>query len=385
MLTNTTLPPEPESPTAETSWEDVGAKSLSQGQLMIRRFRRHKLAMGAIVVLVIFYTVALFAGFFATANPVQRNSAYIYAPPMIPRFIDSEGNFHLRPFVYGLESTVDPDTWDRIYKPDHDEIYPIRFFVETDEYNLLGPINASRRLVGIESENQPLFLFGTDSLGRDVFSRVIHGTRISLSIGLVGVFLSLVLGLLIGGVSGLLSGGVDLVIQRIIEILISIPQIPFWMALSASLPAHWSPIQTYFAITVLLSLLGWTQVARVVRGKFLSLREIDFVSASIAMGANDFWVIVKHLIPNFFSYVLVTITLTIPAMILGETALSFLGIGLRPPVVSWGVLLQQAQNMRTVAMRPWLLVPGIFVIIAVMAFNFVGDGLRDAADPYSSK
>ncbi len=384
MLTTTSLPPEPEAPQVEADWEDVGAKSLSQGQLMVRRFRRHRLAMGGLVVLIIFYSVAIFAGFFATTDPVQRNSRFIYAPPMLPRFIDMDGNFHIRPFVYGLEASVDPDTWDRIYVPDPDQKYTLRFFVSGATYNLVGPINASVRLLGIDGDH-PFFLFGTDSLGRDVFSRVIHGTRISLSIGLIGVALSLVFGLLIGGLSGLLGGVVDLAVQRVIEILISIPQIPFWMALSATLPAHWSPLQTYFAITVLLSLLGWTQVARVVRGKFLSLREMDFVAASVAMGAHDFWIIVKHLIPNFLSYVLVTVTLTIPAMILGETALSFLGIGLRPPVVSWGVLLQQAQNMRTVALRPWLLLPGIFVVIAVIAFNFVGDGLRDAADPYSSK
>lgn len=368
----------------DVSWEDVGAKSLSQGQLMIRRFRRHRLAMAGLVVMLAFYVVAIMGGFFATSSPTQRNSGFIYAPPMRPRLVDSEGNFSLRPFVYALDPTTDPDTWERIYTPNFEEKHYLRLFVRGDTYKFVGLFDTDLHLFGIDGDH-PLFLFGSDSLGRCVYSRIVYGTRISLSIGLIGVFISLVLGLLIGGLSGLLSGVTDLVIQRIIEILVSIPHIPFWMALSAALPASWSPLQTYFAITVLLSLLSWTQVARVVRGKFLSLREVDFVLAAFAMGANDWWVIVKHLIPNFLSYVLVTVTLTIPGMILGETALSFLGIGLRPPVVSWGVLLQQAQNMRTVSMRPWLLLPGIFVVLAVLSFNFVGDGLRDAADPYSSK
>ncbi len=368
----------------DVSWEDVGAQSLSQGQLMIRRFRRHRLAMAGLAVMLAFYVVAIMGGFFATSSPTQRNSRFIYAPPMRPRLVDSEGNFSLRPFVYGLDPTTDPDTWERIYEPNLEEKHYLQLFVRGDTYKFVGLFNTDLHLFGIEGDH-PLFLFGSDSLGRCVYSRIVYGTRISLSIGLIGVFISLVLGLLIGGLSGLLSGVTDLVIQRVIEILVSIPHIPFWMALSAALPASWSPLQTYFAITVLLSLLSWTQVARVVRGKFLSLREVDFVLASFAMGANDWWVIVKHLIPNFMSYVLVTVTLTIPGMILGETALSFLGIGLRPPVVSWGVLLQQAQNMRTVSMRPWLLLPGIFVVLAVLSFNFVGDGLRDAADPYSSK
>jgi len=362
--------------------EQLETESYSQWQLMWRQFRRHRLAMVGAVVLIIFYLVALAAGFVATQNPGTRNARYAYAPPQLPRFVDSEGKFHLRPFVYGLTQTTDPDTWEKVYTVDKTKKYPLRFFVRGDSYKLLGLFHSDVHLFGVEGK-VPFFLLGSDALGRDLYSRIIYGTQISLSIGLVGVFVSLVLGLTIGGLSGLIGGVTDVVIQRLIEFLVSIPHIPFWMALSAALPASWSAVQTYFAITVLLSLLGWTEVARVVRGKFLSLRETDFVAASVSMGASNWWVIFRHLVPNFLSYVLVTVTLTIPGMILGETSLSFLGIGLRPPVISWGVLLQQAQNMRTVALRPWLLLPGLFVIVAVLAFNFVGDGLRDAADPYS--
>ncbi|MGB4427731.1 MAG: ABC transporter permease [Firmicutes bacterium] len=383
MNTDQSLPTTQTKHSLTIDWEDVKPKSSSQGQLMFRRFRKHKLAVAGLVVLCLFYAVAVFNGFVATSDPAKRNSSYVYAPPTLPRFIDHEGNFHFRPFVYGLKSRIDPDTWERVYEIDHEKRHSLSLFVRGDKYRILGVFESDLHLFGT-ADGAPLFLLGTDSLGRDMYSRIVAGTSISLTIGLIGVFLSLVLGLLIGGLSGLVGGTTDLVIQRIIEILASIPQIPFWMALSATVPASWSPVQTYFAITIVLSLLSWTRVARVVRGKFLALREADFVMAAYAMGAGNWWVIIRHLIPNFLSYVLVTVTLTIPGMILGETSLSFLGIGLKPPAISWGILLQQAQNMRTIALRPWLLLPGVFVVIAVLAFNFVGDGLRDAADPYTS-
>jgi peptide/nickel transport system permease protein len=357
--------------------------SVSQWTLMWRAFKKHKLAMTATIFLFAFYVVAVFSGFFAPNDPHHRWTKYIYTPPQIPRFIDGEGRFHLQPFIYGLKQEIDDETWERIYVFDEEQKYKIVLFPRGAEYKLMGFIPASIHLFGIREQDVPFFLFGSDELGRDLFSRIIYGTRVSLSIGLIGVFLSLVLGLLIGGVSGLFGGVVDMVIQRIIEVLISIPRIPFWMALSAALPADWPPLKIYFSITILLSLVGWVQVARVVRGKFLSLRDEDFVHAAETMGAGQLWIIFRHLVPNFFSYVLVQVTLAIPWMIIAETSLSFLGIGLRAPVVSWGVLLQQAQNMRTVSMHPWLLLPGVFVIIAVLVFNFVGDGMRDAADPYS--
>lgn len=361
---------------------DNSTQSLSQWKMIWRAFIRHRLAVGASIILIIFYLAALLAGFISPNDPAKRYPEYIFAPPQIPHFVDQEGNFHIRPFVYGLEQKMDSDTWQRTYEIDSNKKNPIYFFVRAGSYKLMGVFETDIHLFRTKGDKQ-LFLFGTDELGRDLFSRIIYGSRISLSIGLIGVFISLIVGLIIGGISGLFGGFIDIIIQRVIEILISIPKIPLWMALSAALPSSWSSIKVYFAITILLSLVGWVNVARVVRGKFLSLRDEDFVLAARVMGANDWWLISRHLIPNFLSYVLVSITLSIPGMILGETSLSFLGIGLRPPIVSWGVLLQQAQNMRTVSMHPWLLLPGLFVIIAVLTFNFVGDGLRDAADPYS--
>ncbi len=356
--------------------------SLSQGQLMWRAFKRHKLAIGAAVILIGFYFVALMSGFVAPNHQNQRWEEFVYAPPQKLNFIDQEGNFSFRPFVYGFKKEMDPVTWQRVYKIDKKKKYPVYFITEGESYKFMGFFETNFHLFRAKKE-EPFFLLGSDNLGRGVFSRIIYGSRISLSIGLIGVFLSLILGLLIGGVSGLFGGVIDMIIQRIIEILVSIPRIPLWMALSASLPSNWSPLKIYFAITILLSLVGWVQVARIVRGRFLSLRDEDFVLAAEAVGARDWWIIVRHLIPNFMSYVLVELTLAIPWMILAETSLSFLGIGLRPPVVSWGVLLQQAQNIQTVSMHPWMMSPGFFVILAVLMFNFVGDGLRDAADPYS--
>jgi len=274
------------------------------------------------------------------------------------------------------------ETLQRIYTTDQSKRVYLNFFVRGSEYRLLGLIKSDIHLFG-SADGTPIFLFGTDNLGRDLFSRIMYGSQISLSIGLVGVFISLILGLILGGLSGLLGGWVDSAIQRTIEILMSIPSIPLWMALSAALPPHWPQIRVYFGITVILSVLGWTGIARVVRGKFLALREEDYVLAARTFGASNWRIIVRHLIPSFMSYVIVNVTLSVPGMIMGETALSFLGLGMQAPAVSWGVLLQDAQNIRSVALYPWLLIPGIFVVIVVLAFNFLGDGLRDAADPYS--
>lgn len=360
------------------------SRSLSHAQLVWRRFRRHKLAMAGLVVLIIFYAVAILCEFVAPLDPLHRFSSYIYTPPTGIHFVDDEGNFSLRPFVYGMKSQLDMETFRRVYVPDTSKKYYLRFFVRGSEYRLWGLFKTNLHLFGVDRGGH-LFLLGTDELGRDVFSRIIYGTRISLSIGLIGVVLSLGIGLIIGGISGLKAGTIDGITQRVIEIIRSVPHIPLWMGLSAALPPNWSPIKVYFGITIILSLLGWTHVARVVRSKFLSLREEDFVLAAYAAGASEWRIITKHLIPSFISYVIVSVTLSIPGMILGETALSFLGIGLRPPVISWGVLLQQAQNISAVNTFPWLLTPALFVILAVLAFNFVGDGLRDAADPYSKQ
>lgn len=354
----------------------------SQWQLMWWRFRKHKMAMVSIVILALLYLSAIFCEFVAPNDPHLFNQNFTYAPPQRPHFFSEDG-FHLRPFVYGYTKERNPETFALDYVIDTEQKYPIYFFIRGHEYKLWGLWTTNIHLFGIQSEEMPLFLLGSDRLGRDLFSRIVYGARISLSIGLIGVFLSMVLGILIGGISGYYGGTVDLIVQRMIELLVAIPTIPLWMGFSAALPADWSPIKTYFGITVILSLIGWSGLARVVRGKFISLREEDFVMAARLMNASELRIILRHLVPSFLSYLIASLTLAIPGMILGETALSFLGLGLQPPVVSWGVLLREAQNFRSVANAPWLLLPGMAVVLSVLAFNFVGDGLRDAADPYA--
>lgn len=352
----------------------------TQWQLMWRKFKKHKLAIFGGIVLFVFYFVAIFCGFFSTQDIYKRHTKYIHAPPQRIHLFDEEG-FHLRPFVYGLKREINPVTLRRTYTEDRTKKYPIYFFIRGDKYKLWSLFPTDLHLLGVK-EPGTIFLFGTDKLGRDLFSRNLHAARISLSIGLVGVALSFILGCALGGISGYFGGTADMVIQRVIEFLMSIPIIPLWMALSAALPPHWPPIKVYFGITIILSIVGWCGLARVIRGKLLELRQEDFVMAAKIIGATDGRIITRHLLPSFLSYLIVNITLAIPGMILGETSLSFLGLGLQPPVVSWGVLLRDAQYVRTVALHPWLLIPGLFVIVTVLAFNFLGDGLRDAADPY---
>ncbi|MBI1294842.1 ABC transporter permease subunit [bacterium] len=353
----------------------------TQWQLMWWRFRKHKLAMISAVIIIAFYVVALFADFFAYSDPFTSTAELSLLPPQPIHWFD-DGQF--RPHVYAIEGRRDPTTFKRVYTPNPDNKLPIVLFAKGYEYKLFGFIPADRHIIGVEGARteDSIFLLGTDLNGRDLWSRLMLSTRISMTIGLVGVTLSLFLGVLLGGLSGLYGGMVDNVIQRIIEIVRSIPTIPLWMGLAAALPRDWSVTRIYFAITIILSLIGWTVMARVVRGRFLSLREEDFVTAAELAGAGQMRIIFRHMVPSFLSHIIAATTLAIPAMIISETSLSFLGLGLRPPAVSWGVLLQQAQNIQAVAISPWLLYPVVPVVLAVLAFNFLGDGLRDAADPY---
>jgi peptide/nickel transport system permease protein len=294
-----------------------------------------------------------------------------------------EGKLH-RPFIYAQQRSLDPETFRYIFVEDTSTPYPILFFTQGEEYKLWGLWSANLRLFGTGPDAPPIMLFGSDPLGRDIFSRTIYGARISLTIGLLGVAISFLIGVIIGGISGYFGGTIDEVIQRLIDVIISIPLIPFWMALSAALPRNWTTVQTFFAITLILAAVNWTGLARVVRGKLLALREEDYALAAQVAGASKPRIIFRHLLPGFTSHLIVSITLSIPVAILGETALSFLGLGIQAPAVSWGVLLQDAQDLMVVAQQPWRLIPAVFVIGAVLLFNFVGDGLRDAADPYST-
>lgn len=352
----------------------------SQWELMRRKFLRHKLAIVGLVILGILYFAALFCEFIAPYAPGAYNVEQAHVPPQRLRFYDSERGFRLRPFVYGMRVEEDPVTWRKLYKPDKTAVRPVRFFVRGAPYELWSIIETDLHLFGVDEGT--IHLFGTDRLGRDLFSRTLYGARVSMTVGLIGVAISFVLGVTLGGISGYYGGTADLVIQRVIEFLLAIPVIPLWMALAAAFPPEWTSITVYFAITMILALKGWVQVARVVRGRLLQVREEDFIMAARTSALRERTIIRKHMIPSVMSYLIVNLTLAVPWMILSETSLSFLGLGIRPPAVSWGTLMQDAQNVRSVLIHPWLLIPGVMVIIAVLAFNFVGDGLRDAADPY---
>jgi peptide/nickel transport system permease protein len=363
--------------------DSVGEKifTASQWRLMWWKFRKHKLAVVSTAVVAFFYFMALFCEFLAPYPLEARDSKFALAPPERLHFIGEDG-FHLRPFVYGRDKQSDPETWRITFAENQDEVHPIYFFVHGQPYKFWGLWETDLHLFGVKDPEYVVSLLGMDKIGRDLLSRLIYGSRISLSIGLVGIFLTLIIGAVLGGMSGYYGGFIDNIVQRVIEMLRSIPQLPLWMALSAALPPTLSPVKVYFGITVILSVIGWTGLARVVRGKILSLREEDFVMAARLAGTGEMRIIVRHLLPSFLSHLIVSVTMSIPGMILAETSLSFLGIGLRPPVTSWGVLLQNAQQVDALAHHPWFLAPVFFIIAAVLAFNFVGDGLRDAVDPY---
>ncbi|HEB79041.1 MAG TPA: ABC transporter permease [Rhodospirillales bacterium] len=351
----------------------------SQIRMMWWRFRRHKLAVAAAAVILLSYFSILFTEILAPYELHSRNTDYIYAPPQKIHMFH-EGSF-AGPFVYGLDYKLNMDTLKREYSENLDKVQPIRFLCSGDKYRFWGLFEADFHLV-CPAEGGQMFLLGTDRLGRDMASRLLYGGRISLTVGLLGIIISFVLGIVIGGLAGYFGGRVDNVIQRLIEILRSLPELPLWMALSASLPVSWSPILVYLGITIILGLLDWPGLARAVRSKLLALREEDYCAAAKLMGAKPGRIIGRHLLPNFMSHLIASATLSIPSMILGETALSFLGLGLRPPITSWGVLLAEAQNIEAVALYPWLMLPMLPVVITVLGFNFLGDGLRDAADPY---
>jgi peptide/nickel transport system permease protein len=374
--------PSPASPLAGIPREaEIRYYTASQFQLMWWKFKKHRLALIGMAILGVFVFIALFAEFLSPYTSTARTPNYLHGRPQVLHFVDAEGKFHLRPFTYALTAAMDPQTFLLEVKEDTSEPWPVQFFIKGNPYKMWGLIESDRHLFGVEEGH--LHLLGTDQLGRDILSRLLHATRTSLTIGVFGLFISFFLGLIIGGVSGFFGGTVDDVIQRFIEFIRSIPTLPLWMALAAAVPREWSPQRVYFTITILIAFLGWTHLARRVRGKLLSLREEDFVVAARIAGSSDARIIARHLLPSFLSYIIVDLSISFPYMILAETSLSFIGLGLRAPVISWGVLLQDAQNIQAIALYPWLFTPVAFVIVSVMAFSFVGDGMRDAADPYS--
>ena len=365
---------------AEHKTEELKAVAqASQFQLMWWQFRRHRMALVSGIFLLAVYLMIAISEFLAPYNLHSRNIDFIYSPPQTLRFMH-EGEF-LGPFVYGQKMTLDMDTLRRVYADDRTDVQKLRFFCSGDPYKFWGLFSADVHLVCPAKDGQFFFL-GTDRLGRDMLSRILYGARISLTIGALGVAMSFVLGIVIGGLAGYHGGVFDLIVQRVIEVLQSIPSIPLWMALAAIIPVTWSPILVYVGITIILGMLDWTGLARAVRSKLLALREEDYVLAAQVMGAGSARIIRRHLIPGFMSHLIASATLTIPGMILGETALSFLGLGLRPPITSWGILLTEARSINIIALYPWLLFPVVPVVLVILAFNFLGDGLRDAADPY---
>lgn len=364
----------------------AGLAYASQWRLLWLRFKRHRLAVIGLVLTGIVYFVALFAEIIAPADPERANARFVYHPPQALHFIgtSADGGWSFRPFVYAYSMKRDPATLKQVFVPDANgrKTY-LRFFGPGDGYQLWGLFPLNIHLLAPEKPGEPFYLFGSDRLGRDMLSRVVYGARTTMSIGLVGVVISVVLGIFLGGISGYYGGKTDWVIQRLVEYILSLPTIPIWLALAAALPKGWSPILQYFTITAIISLVGWTELARVVRGRFLAMRAEPFVTAARLDGCSEGRIIFRHMLPSLASHIIAAVSLAVPTMILAETALSFLGLGLQPPAISWGVLLKEAQNIRSIAAAPWVFIPGIAVILMVLSLNFVGDGLRDAADPYS--
>lgn len=349
--------------------------------LVWRKFRRHRLGLLSGAFLLFSYLMLPVAGFIAPYTPAERNADHLYAPPQAIKLFH-EGRF-VGPFVYPRTATADLENFRWTYETDRTRPMPLEFFCEGSEYRLAGLIRSDTHLF-CAPQGATVFLWGSDRLGRDVFSRILYGAQLSLTVGLIGITVSFILGIGFGSIAGYFGGKTDWIIQRTIEILRSLPELPLWLALSAAVPSNWGPVAVFFIISIILGILDWPGLARAVRSKFLSLREEEYVRAAEMMGASSGRVIRRHLLPNFVSHLIASATLSIPAMILGETALSFLGLGLRAPAVSWGVMLNDAQNLASIEIYPWTAIPMLPIIVVVLAFNFLGDGLRDSLDPYES-
>lgn len=360
---------------------DQPTRSYSQWELIRLRFRRNRLAVISGWIVVGLYLAVVFADFLAPYATNRMNESYVNAPPMRVHFTDENGL--TRPYVYGYTNVVDPKTFQRTFAPDPSAKHYVHLLIRGDEYRLFGLLPMRIRLFGVE-EPGVIFLLGTDRFGQDMFSRILAGTRISLTAGLLSVIISVILGSVLGTLSGYYGGTVDSIVQRTVELLSSIPRIPLWMTLAAALPPTWSSVRIYFGIVTILAFLGWTGLAREVRGKVLTIRRMDYTMAAKASGASGWYNIIHHMIPNSLSHIIVVATLAIPGMIIVESSLSFLGLGIQPPMTSLGVLLREAQNVRTLVNYPWHFSPAIVIVVSILAFNFLGDGLRDAADPYSN-
>ena len=370
---------------APTEKEETTQAAASQWRLMWWQFKRHRVAVAGALVVVMVLLTAVFADLIAPTDPLKFNPRYTYAPPQEIRwFLHQDGHSVFAPHVLAYSVTIDPVALTRRFVARETSPVRIGLFVSSAPYRLWGIIPMQTKLIGPLDPADTVFLLGADSLGRDVFSRIVYGGQVSMSIGLIGVFLSLLLGVVLGGISGYYGGAIDHAIQRVTEFILSLPTIPIWLGLAAAMPKDWSPLLVYFCITLILSLVGWTSLARVVRGRFLSLRTEDFVAAARLDGCSEMRIILRHMMPSVASHIIAAVSLSIPAMILAETSLSFLGLGLQPPIISWGVLLQDAQTIRVIATAPWLFAPGVAVVVTVLALNFLGDGLRDAADPYGN-
>ena len=362
--------------------EDAQRSGDSQFRLVYNRFRKNRLGCIGFFLVCIFIFTSLFAPFFAPYDHVDQDFQTSYLPPQKIHFFDQDGHFHLRPFTYKHKKIMDPETFVFSYQEDKSQSYYLKFFIQGFSYKLAGLLPAQVHLFGVEAPGA-IFLFGTDAHGRDLLSRIIYGGRISISVSLLGALVTGIVGTIIGAVSGYYSGVVDIFLQRFVELVQCFPQLALWMVLSVAFPPTWPPLYILYGIVGIFSLLSWPLLAREVRGKVLSYRKAEFVLAAEVLGVNDFVIILRHIIPHVISHIIVALTIAIPSMILAESTLSFLGLGIRPPMVSWGRLLKDAQSLQTLDQHPWIMIPGVFIVLAVMAFNFLGDGLRDAIDPYS--